>query len=84
MPEYHYLNLKTVFVSCDPDRDTPKRMKEYLKNFDDDIIGVTGISNDDPELLNCMKSFKIYANKIPMENGNYSIDHTTITYLMDD
>lgn len=27
MPEYHYLNLKTVFVSCDPDRDTPKRLK---------------------------------------------------------
>lgn len=84
MPEYHYLNLKTVFVSCDPDRDTPKRLQEYLKNFDEDIIGVTGVSNNDPELLNCMKSFKIYSNKIPLENGNYSIDHTTITYLMDD
>lgn len=84
MPEYHYLNLKTVFVSCDPDRDTPKRLQEYLKNFDEDIIGVTGASNNDPELLNCMKSFKIYSNKIPLENGNYSIDHTTITYLMDD
>lgn len=31
-----------------------------------------------------MKSFKIYSNKIPLENGNYSMDHTTITYIMDD
>jgi protein SCO1/2 len=84
MPEYHYMNLKCVFVSCDPDRDTPKRLKEYLKNFDDEIIGVTGISNEDPELKSCMRSFKIYANKIPLSNGEYSMDHTTITYLMDD
>jgi len=35
MPEYHYLNLKVIFVSCDPDRDTPKRLNDYLKNFDE-------------------------------------------------
>jgi cytochrome oxidase Cu insertion factor (SCO1/SenC/PrrC family) len=35
MPENNYLNLKVIFVSCDPDRDNPKRMREYLKNFDE-------------------------------------------------
>ena len=84
MPENNYLSLKLVFVSCDPERDTPKRMKQYLKNFDDEIIGITSISSEDVELKNCMKSFRIYANKIPLENENYSIDHTTITYLMDE
>lgn len=84
MPENNYLNLRVVFVSCDPDRDTPKRLTEYLKNFDEEIIGVTGTSNEDPQLKNCMKSFRIYANKIPLQNGQYSMDHTTITYLMDE
>jgi cytochrome oxidase Cu insertion factor (SCO1/SenC/PrrC family) len=37
-----------VFVSCDPDRDNPKRLKDYLKNFDEEIIGVTGLNNEDP------------------------------------
>jgi protein SCO1 len=83
LPENHYINLKIVFISCDPDRDTPQRLREYLKNFDDEIVGVTASSNNDPELLNVMKSFKIYTNRIDLPNGDYTMDHTTITYLMD-
>jgi protein SCO1/2 len=47
MPEAQYMNLKLVFVSVDPDRDEPAKIKNYLKNFDSKIIGVTGLSNQD-------------------------------------
>ncbi len=43
-PENKYFSLKTVFVSVDPERDTPEVLKKYLKNFDKSIIGVTGKS----------------------------------------
>ena len=64
MPESKYINLKTIFVSVDPDRDTPEKIDKFLSYFDKNFIGVTGKSNNDPELRECMKKFKIYASKI--------------------
>jgi protein SCO1/2 len=42
LPEGAYLKLKLVFISIDPERDTPEKLKKYLKNFSKIIIGVTG------------------------------------------
>jgi len=92
MPESKYIKLKTVFVSVDPDRDTPERMQKFLKHFDSSIIGLTGRSNDDSDLRNMMNKYRIYASKIEMdekplkpgEKRPYTLDHTIITYLMDD
>ncbi len=64
MPEYQYLNLKTIFVSVDPDRDTPDKIDKFLSYFDKSFIGVSASSNNDPKLKECMKKFKIYASKI--------------------
>lgn len=64
MPEFQYVKLKTIFVSVDPDRDTPEKIEKFLSYFDKDFIGVTGKSNDDPDLIEAMKKFKIYSNKI--------------------
>ena len=50
MPEYKYVKLKTIFVSVDPDRDSPEKMRKFLSHFDKSIIGLTGESNDDPNL----------------------------------
>jgi len=92
MPESKYIKLKTVFVSVDPDRYTPERMQKFLKHFDSIIIGLTAKSNDDQDLRNMMNKFRIYASKIEMddkplkpgEKRPYTLDHTIITYLMDD
>mgnify|MGYP001271817202 CR=1 FL=1 len=94
MPEGKYIKLKTVFVSVDPDRDNPQRIKKFLSLFDPSIVGLTGKSNDDPDLKDCMKKFKIYASKIELDEGEkktapgkprpYTLDHTIITYLMTD
>ena len=64
MPEYQFINLKTIFVSVDPDRDTPEKIDKFLSFFDKSMIGVTGRKNNDESLKDCMKKFKIYASKI--------------------
>ena len=62
--DYKYFDIETVFVSVDPDRDTNKRIEEYCKLFDDNMIGLTHKTNDEPALKEVMKSFKIYSTKI--------------------
>jgi protein SCO1/2 len=44
------MKLKVVFVSVDPERDTPKVMKDYLAEFGKNIVGVTGVTGDNIEL----------------------------------
>jgi cytochrome oxidase Cu insertion factor (SCO1/SenC/PrrC family) len=46
LPEGAYVKLKVVFVSIDPERDTPNVLKEFLKNFGKNIIGVTALKGD--------------------------------------
>lgn len=43
--EANFFNLKTVFVSVDPDRDSAEKITKFVKTFDPEIIGVTGLSN---------------------------------------
>ena len=69
-----------LFVTVDPERDTPEQLKHYLESFDSRILGLTGGHEAlDPML----KEYKIYAKKTPVENGNYGVDHNTVVYLMD-
>lgn len=90
MPEYKYMKIKTIFVSVDPDRDSPEKMRKFLSHFDKSIIGLTSLTNDDPNLKKMMKRFRIYATKIELDENprdkkkGYTLDHTIITYLMDD
>lgn len=63
-PESSFFKLSSVFVSVDPDRDSLEDIKKFISYFDKDMIGVTGKSNNDPQLKECMKKFKIYASKI--------------------
>jgi len=87
LPEGAYLKLKIVFISLDPERDTPQAMKEYLKNFSKNIIGVTGSSANDIELKEALKKFRIQTKKVSgikgMESSNYLIDHGRRVFLMD-
>jgi protein SCO1/2 len=47
LPEGAYMKLKIVFISLDPERDSPSEMKKYLANFGKSIIGITASSKDD-------------------------------------
>jgi protein SCO1/2 len=72
---------KALFISVDPDRDTPAVLKDYLSSFDPHLIGLTG----DQAALNAVeKSYRVYAKKVPTgKDGDYSMDHSAIVYLMD-
>jgi protein SCO1/2 len=69
-----------LFISVDPERDTPAAMKDYLANFDPHIRGLTG----DAAALDAMaRAYRVYYKKVPLEGGDYTMDHTAIVYLMD-
>ena len=87
--------LISIFITVDPERDTVAKLKKYLTNFDSKIIGLTGTK----EQIKFVKTkYKIFSKKImdvkkengesnnhhdEHDHGGYSVDHTTIIYLMD-
>jgi protein SCO1/2 len=72
--------LRIVFVSVDPERDTPERLGDYLAAFP---IPVTGLTGTPEQLAQIIKGYAVYVKKVPLEGGDYTIDHTTAVYLMD-
>ena len=73
-------NIRAYFVSVDPERDTPEIMKSYVGNVSDRIIGLTGA----PDKVAAMaKSFGIYSKKVPLEDGDYTMDHTASVLLLE-
>jgi protein SCO1 len=69
-----------LFITVDPERDTPAVLKDYLSNFDPHLRGLTG----DPNAVNAaIKAYRVYAKKVPLDHGDYTMDHTAVVYLMD-
>jgi protein SCO1/2 len=72
--------VSALFVTVDPERDTPAILKDYLSSFDPRISGLSGTR---PEIDAALKSYRVYSKKQPQENGDYSMDHSALIYLMD-
>ena len=72
--------IKFYFVSIDPERDTPAVLKDYLSSFNPKINALTGKQKDLDVLI---KSFSIYAKKVPLDNNNYTMDHSAALILID-
>jgi protein SCO1/2 len=72
--------VNALFITVDPERDTPAVLKDYLSSFNPRLIGVGG----DPEALAAVaKAYRVYYKKVPTQDGDYTMDHTAIVYLMD-
>jgi protein SCO1/2 len=71
--------VNALFVTVDPERDTPSLMKEYLSAFDPHIVGGTG---DAQAVAATEKVYRVYSKKVPTDGG-YTMDHSAIIYLMD-
>jgi len=70
-----------LFITVDPERDTPAVMKDYLSSFDPHLRGLTG---SDAAITAVEKEYRVYAKKVPTGQGDdYSMDHTALVYLMD-
>jgi protein SCO1 len=69
-----------LFITVDPERDTPGVLKDYLSNFDPHLRGLTGAPT---AVEGALKAYRVYAKKIPTKDGDYTMDHTAGVYLMD-
>jgi len=80
--------VQALFITVDPERDTPDKLAEYLANFHPDLIGLTGTL---AEVAGAADAYRVYFRKSPTEDDEaanvgaqaYLVDHTSIVYLMD-
>jgi len=72
-------SLKLFFISVDPERDTPKVVKDYLSSFENNFIGITG----EPEKIYLLsQSWGIISQKIFKDDGEYNVDHSSPVILL--
>jgi protein SCO1 len=72
--------VNAYYISVDPERDTTATMKEYLSSFDPRLRGLTG---DSEQIAKVLSEYRVYARKVPLKDGDYTMDHTALTCLMD-
>jgi protein SCO1/2 len=72
--------LQAVFVSIDPERDDVATMKDYVEYFDDRIVGLTGSLE---EVSAMAKARYIFFEKVPLEGGDYTMEHSASVHLAD-
>jgi protein SCO1/2 len=72
--------VNAYFISVDPERDTASAMKDYLSSFDPHLKGLSG---EPDAVAKVISGFRVYAKKVPLKDGDYTMDHTALIYLMD-
>ena len=73
--------IRALFISIDPARDSPASMADYVSSFDSRVVGLSGTPE---QIAGVEKAYRVYARKGEAEaNGGYSMDHSSIVYLMD-
>lgn len=79
--EKHGSVLRPVFITCDPARDTPEVMKEYLHEFHGDILGLTGTYD---AVKQTCRAYRVYfSTPVDVKPGqDYLVDHSIYFYLM--
>jgi protein SCO1/2 len=73
-------DLKVLFVSIDPQRDTPEVLGRYVHAFDPQFEGLTG----DPQAINALaRRFNVAVNRVELPGGDYTMDHSAVVFLLD-
>ena len=72
--------LNVLFITVDPERDTPQQLALYLSSFDPRITGLSGTS---AEISTVLAAYGVYARKVPLSDGGYTMDHTASIFMMD-
>jgi len=72
--------VRPVFITVDPERDTPEALKAYVTSFDAPILALTGTPE---QVAQAAKGYRVYYAKHPEAGGEYSMDHSSVIYVMD-
>ena len=70
---------RALFITVDPERDTPAALKDYVSSFDPRIIALTG---DAEAIAAVTKTYRAYYRRVPLKDGGYTMDHLALVYLM--
>ena len=68
-----------VFITVDPERDTPGALKSYVQSFDAPIVALTGSSE---AVAQAAKAYRVFYAKHPRPDGDYDMDHSAVIYVM--
>lgn len=72
--------VAVLFITVDPERDTPEVMRDYVTAFDAPITGLSGTAE---QVAAAAKEYRVYYAKHPKADGEYDMDHSSIIYVMD-
>ena len=72
-------DLQVIFVTVDPERDTPGLLREYMAAFHPDFLALTGSTE---QIAQTAKDFRVFYKKVPT-GSSYTMDHTALSYLFD-
>ncbi|CAN6277619.1 unnamed protein product [Urochloa humidicola] len=73
------LDVVPVFITVDPERDTIEQVRDYVKEFHPDLIGLTGRTD---EIRQVARAYRVYYMKTEEEGSDYLVDHSIVMYLM--
>lgn len=72
-------DLRAIFITVDPGRDTPEALKSYVSAFDPRIIALTG---SDEDIAKVARLYRVYYARQATSDGGYTMDHTSLIFLM--
>jgi cytochrome oxidase Cu insertion factor (SCO1/SenC/PrrC family) len=72
--------VQPIFITVDPEHDTPEQMKAYAGNFHPRLLALTGSA---AQVAEAAKSYRVFYEKVKQPDGSYDMDHSSIVYLMD-
>lgn len=72
--------VDVVFITVDPERDTPAVLKSYVQSFDAPIIALSGSAD---QIKQAAQDYHVYYAKHPRSDGGYDMDHSAVVYVMD-
>lgn len=68
-----------IFITVDPERDTVDQLAQYVDAFSPAFVGLTGSPD---QMAPVLREFRVYARKVESQDANYSVDHSSILYVM--